>query len=78
MRQRQTTGITPPAPSSKHLAEELKARSQIGTLKLRRNPWHWRDRTPLDWSPWQRTQRMAACRGNSWRVTVLQAIGKYS
>ena len=52
VRQRQTTGITPPAPSSKPLAEELTARSQTGTLKFRRNPWHWRDRTlrPKHWA----------------------------
>ena len=46
VRQRQTAGKTPPAQSSQPSAEELRARSRTGTLKFRRNPWHWRDRTP--------------------------------
>ena len=48
MRHRQTAGKTPPAQSSQPSAEELRARSRTGTLKFRRNPWHWRDRTQLD------------------------------
>ena len=45
VRHRQTAGKTPPAQSSQPSAEELRARSRTGTLKFRRNPWHWRDRT---------------------------------
>ena len=45
VRHRQTAGKTPPAQSSQPSAEELRARSGTGTLKFRRNPWHWRDRT---------------------------------
>ena len=47
VRHRQTAGKTPPAQSSQPSAEELRARSRTGTLKFRRNPWHWRDRTLL-------------------------------
>ena len=47
VRHRQTAGKTPPAQSSQPSAEELRARSRTGTLKFRRNPWHWRDRTHL-------------------------------
>jgi hypothetical protein len=45
---RRTAGQTPPAQSSQPSAEELRARSRTGTLKFRRNPWHWRDRTPAN------------------------------
>ena len=48
VRQRQTAGKTPSAPSSQPSTEELRARSRTGTLKFRRNPWHWRDRTRPD------------------------------
>ena len=51
MRQRPTAEKTPPAPSSQPSAEELRARSRTGTLKFRRNPWHWRDRTRSDNGP---------------------------
>jgi hypothetical protein len=51
VRHRQTAGKTPPAQSSQPSAEELRARSGTGTLKFRRNPWHWRDRTRPGRSP---------------------------
>ena len=45
VRHRQATGKTPPDQSSQPSAEELRARSKTGTLKFRRNSWHWRDCT---------------------------------
>ncbi len=46
VRHRPTAEKTPPAPSSQPSAEELRARSRTGTLKFRRNPWHWRGSHP--------------------------------